>query len=96
SASQAQAAGEQSSSQASQQATQARQNAASLKQSGDKPSHQGVNNGQSPMAAPRLPQAGELDVPNASGLSTDASASAQPSAIDAANGLSEQEQSALD
>lgn len=96
SASQAQAAGEQASSQASQQATQARQNAASLKQSGDKPSHQGVNNGQSPMAAPRLPQAGELDVPNASGLSTDASASAQPSAIDAANGLSEQEQSALD
>ncbi|VXA79991.1 MULTISPECIES: MARTX multifunctional-autoprocessing repeats-in-toxin holotoxin RtxA [Aeromonas] len=96
SASQAQAAGEQASSQASQQATQARQNAASLKQSGDKPSHQEANNGQSPMAAPRLPQVGELDVPNASGLSTDASASAQPSAIDAANGLSEQEQSALD
>lgn len=96
SASQALATGEQASSQASQQATQARQNAASLKQSGDKPSHQGVNNGQSPMAAPRLPQVGELDVPNASGLSTDASASAQLSAIDAANGLSEQEQSALD
>ncbi|WP_258224802.1 MARTX multifunctional-autoprocessing repeats-in-toxin holotoxin RtxA, partial [Aeromonas sp. HMWF014] len=96
SASKAQAAGEQASSQASQQATQARQNAASLKQSGDKPSHQEVNNGQSPIAAPRLPQAGELDVPNATGLSTDASASAQPSAIDAANGVSEQEQSALD
>ncbi|WP_339010108.1 MARTX multifunctional-autoprocessing repeats-in-toxin holotoxin RtxA [Aeromonas popoffii] len=96
SASKAQAAGEQASSQASQQATQARQNAASLKQSGDKPSHQGVNNGQSPIAAPRLPQAGELDVPNATGLSTDAAASAQPSAIDAANGVSEQEQSALD
>ncbi|MBR7630388.1 MARTX multifunctional-autoprocessing repeats-in-toxin holotoxin RtxA [Aeromonas popoffii] len=96
SASKAQAAGEQASSQASQQATQARQNAASLKQSGDKPSHQGVNNGQSPIAAPRLPQAGELDVPNATGLSTDAAASAQPSAIDAANGVSEQDQSALD
>ncbi|MEN9585041.1 MAG: hypothetical protein RLZZ616_2047, partial [Pseudomonadota bacterium] len=89
-------AGEQASSQASQQATQARQNAASLKQSGDKPSHQEVNNGQSPIAAPRLPQAGELDVPNATGLSTDAAASAQPSAIDAANGVSEQDQSALD
>ncbi|WP_378080511.1 MARTX multifunctional-autoprocessing repeats-in-toxin holotoxin RtxA [Aeromonas bestiarum] len=96
SASQAQAAGEQASSQASQQATQARQNAASLKQSGDKPSRQDAHDGQILVAAPRLPQTGELDAPDAAGLSTYAAAGAQPSAIDAANGLSEQEQSALD
>ncbi|MBS4714817.1 MARTX multifunctional-autoprocessing repeats-in-toxin holotoxin RtxA [Aeromonas dhakensis] len=91
SASQAQLAGEQAASQAGLQANQAKQNAASLKQSGDKPSRQGA---QPSVTAQPLPQAGELDVPAIGTVS--APDEVQPSAIDTATGLSEQEQSALD
>ncbi|RCF53149.1 MARTX multifunctional-autoprocessing repeats-in-toxin holotoxin RtxA [Aeromonas hydrophila] len=94
SASQAQLAGEQTASQAGLQANQAKQNAASLKQSGDKPNRQGAQPGQPSATAQPLPQAGELDVPAVGTVS--APDEVQPSAIDTATGLSEQEQSALD
>ncbi|MEZ6993905.1 MULTISPECIES: MARTX multifunctional-autoprocessing repeats-in-toxin holotoxin RtxA [unclassified Aeromonas] len=94
SASQAQLAGEQAASQAGLQANQAKQNAASLKQSGDKPNRQGAQPGQPSATAKPLPQAGELDVPAVGTVS--APDEVQPSAIDTATGLSEQEQSALD
>lgn len=94
SASQAQLAGEQAASQAGLQANQAKQNAASLKQSGDKPTRQGAQPGQPSATAQPLPQAGELDVPAVGTVS--APDEVQPSAIDTATGLSEQEQSALD
>ncbi|UNU88678.1 MARTX multifunctional-autoprocessing repeats-in-toxin holotoxin RtxA [Aeromonas dhakensis] len=94
SASQAQLAGEQAASQAGLQANQAKQNAASLKQSGDKPNRQGAQPGQPSATAQPLPQAGELDVPAVGTVS--APDEVQPSAIDTATGLSEQEQSALD
>ncbi|MBL0462184.1 MARTX multifunctional-autoprocessing repeats-in-toxin holotoxin RtxA [Aeromonas dhakensis] len=94
SASQAQLAGEQAASQAGLQANQAKQNAASLKQSGDKPNRQGAQPGQPSVTAQPLPQAGELDVPAVGTVS--APDEVQPSAIDTATGLSEQEQSALD
>ncbi|MCP1267011.1 MARTX multifunctional-autoprocessing repeats-in-toxin holotoxin RtxA [Aeromonas hydrophila] len=93
SASQAQLAGEQAASQAGLQANQAKQNAASLKQSGDKPNRQGAQPGQPSVTAQPLPQAGELDVPAIGTVS--APDEVQPSAIDTATGLSEQEQSAL-
>ncbi|MCV3274916.1 MARTX multifunctional-autoprocessing repeats-in-toxin holotoxin RtxA [Aeromonas hydrophila] len=93
-ASQAQLAGEQTASQAGLQANQAKQNAASLKQSGDKPNRQGAQPGQPSATAQPLPQAGELDVPAVGTVS--APDEVQPSAIDTATGLSEQEQSALD
>ncbi|MFQ2341854.1 MARTX multifunctional-autoprocessing repeats-in-toxin holotoxin RtxA [Aeromonas dhakensis] len=93
-ASQAQLAGEQAASQAGLQANQAKQNAASLKQSGDKPNRQGAQPGQPSATAQPLPQAGELDVPVVGTVS--APDEVQPSAIDTATGLSEQEQSALD
>lgn len=76
------------------QANQAKQNAASLKQSGDKPNRQGAQPGQPSATAQPLPQAGELDVPAVGTVS--APDEVQPSAIDTATGLSEQEQSALD
>ncbi|MGU5793553.1 MARTX multifunctional-autoprocessing repeats-in-toxin holotoxin RtxA [Aeromonas hydrophila] len=94
SASQAQLAGEQAASQAGLQANQAKQNAASLKQSGDKPTRQGVQSGPSTAAGQPLLQTGELDVPAVSTLS--APDEVPSSAIDTATGLSEQEQSALD
>ncbi|MGL6607800.1 MARTX multifunctional-autoprocessing repeats-in-toxin holotoxin RtxA [Aeromonas hydrophila] len=94
SASQAQLAGEQAASQAGLQANQAKQNAASLKQSGDKPTRQGVQSGPSTAAGQPLLQTGELDVPAVGTLS--APDEVPPSAIDTATGLSEQEQSALD
>ncbi|TNH80847.1 RTX toxin RtxA [Aeromonas hydrophila] len=94
SASQAQLAGEQAASQAGLQANQAKQNAASLKQSGDKPTRQGVQSGPSAAAGQPLLQTGELDVPAVGTLS--APDEVQPSAIESATGLSEQEQSALD
>ncbi|MGL5214255.1 MAG: MARTX multifunctional-autoprocessing repeats-in-toxin holotoxin RtxA [Aeromonas hydrophila] len=94
SASQAQLAGEQAASQAGLQANQAKQNAASLKQSGDKPTRQGVQSGPSTAAGQPLLQTGELDVPAVGTLS--APDEVPPSAIDSATGLSEQEQSALD
>ncbi|OSP51466.1 RTX toxin RtxA [Aeromonas hydrophila] len=94
SASQAQLAGEQAASQAGLQANQAKQNAASLKQSGDKPTRQGVQSGPSTAAGQPLLQTGELDVPAVGTLS--APDEVQPSAIESATGLSEQEQSALD
>lgn len=94
SASQAQLASEQAASQAGLQANQAKQNAASLKQSGDKPTRQGVQSGPSTAAGQPLLQTGELDVPAVSTLS--APDEVPSSAIDTATGLSEQEQSALD
>ncbi|WP_429152289.1 MARTX multifunctional-autoprocessing repeats-in-toxin holotoxin RtxA [Aeromonas hydrophila] len=94
SASQAQLAGEQAASQAGLQANQAKQNAASLKQSGDKPTRQGVQSGPSTAAGQPLLQTGELDVPAVGTLS--APDEVPSSAIDTATGLSEQEQSALD
>ncbi|HAT2491874.1 TPA: MARTX multifunctional-autoprocessing repeats-in-toxin holotoxin RtxA [Aeromonas hydrophila] len=94
SASQAQLAGEQAASQAGLQANQAKQNAASLKQSGDKPTRQGVQSAPSTAAGQPLLQTGELDVPAVGTLS--APDEVPPSAIDTATGLSEQEQSALD
>ncbi|MFM5112840.1 MARTX multifunctional-autoprocessing repeats-in-toxin holotoxin RtxA [Aeromonas hydrophila] len=94
SASQAQLAGEQAASQAGLQANQAKQNAASLKQSGDKPTRQGVQSGPSTATGQPLLQTGELDVPAVGTLS--APDEVPPSAIDTATGLSEQEQSALD
>ncbi|QGZ73850.1 MARTX multifunctional-autoprocessing repeats-in-toxin holotoxin RtxA [Aeromonas hydrophila] len=94
SASQAQLAGEQAASQAGLQANQAKQNAASLKQSGDKPTRQGVQSGPSTAAGQPLLQTGELDVPAVGTLL--APDEVPPSAIDTATGLSEQEQSALD
>ncbi|WP_324017071.1 MARTX multifunctional-autoprocessing repeats-in-toxin holotoxin RtxA [Aeromonas hydrophila] len=94
SASQALLAGEQAASQAGLQANQAKQNAASLKQSGDKPTRQGVQSGPSTAAGQPLLQTGELDVPAVGTLS--APDEVPPSAIDTATGLSEQEQSALD
>ncbi|MGN4987610.1 alpha/beta fold hydrolase [Aeromonas hydrophila] len=94
SASQAQLAGEQAASQAGLQANQAKQNAASLKQSGDKPTRQGVQSGPSTAAGQPLLQTGELDVPAVGTLS--APDEVPPSAMDTATGLSEQEQSALD
>ncbi|AJE37253.1 TPA: MARTX multifunctional-autoprocessing repeats-in-toxin holotoxin RtxA [Aeromonas hydrophila] len=94
SASQAQLAGEQAASQAGLQANQAKQNAASLKQSGDKPTRQGVQSDPSTAAGQPLLQTGELDVPAVGTLS--APDEVPPSAIDTATGLSEQEQSALD
>ncbi|MDF5703721.1 MARTX multifunctional-autoprocessing repeats-in-toxin holotoxin RtxA [Aeromonas hydrophila subsp. hydrophila] len=94
SASQAQLAGEQAASQAGLQANQAKQNAASLKQSGDKPTRQGVQSGPSMATGQPLLQTGELDVPAVGTLS--APDEVPPSAIDTATGLSEQEQSALD
>lgn len=94
SASQAQLAGEQAASQAGLQANQAKQNAASLKQSGDKPTRQGVQSGPSTAAGQPLLQTGELDVPAVGTLS--APDEVPSSAIESATGLSEQEQSALD
>lgn len=94
SASQAQLAGEQAASQAGLQANQAKQNAASLKQSGDKPTRQGVQSGQPSATAQPLLQTGELDVPAVGTLS--APDEVPSSAIESATGLSEQEQSALD
>ncbi|AXV35255.1 peptidase C80 [Aeromonas hydrophila] len=94
SASQAQLAGEQAASQAGLQANQAKQNAASLKQSGDKPTRQGVQSGPSTAAGQPLLQTGELDVPAVNTLS--APDEVPSSAIESATGLSEQEQSALD
>lgn len=94
SASQAQLAGEQAASQAGLQANQAKQNAASLKQSGDKPTRQGVQSGPSTAAGQPLLQTGELDVPAVGTLL--APDEVPPSAIDTATGLSEQEQSAID
>ena len=94
SASQAQLAGEQAASQAGLQANQAKQNAASLKQSGDKPTRQCVQSGQPSATAQPLLQTGELDVPAVGTLS--APDEVPSSAIESATGLSEQEQSALD
>ncbi|MBW3842696.1 MARTX multifunctional-autoprocessing repeats-in-toxin holotoxin RtxA [Aeromonas hydrophila] len=94
SASQAQLAGEQAASQAGLQANQAKQNAASLKQSGDKPTRQGVQSDPSTAAGQPLLQTGELDVPAVGTLS--APDEVPSSAIESATGLSEQEQSALD
>ncbi|HHQ4471098.1 MARTX multifunctional-autoprocessing repeats-in-toxin holotoxin RtxA [Aeromonas sp. S41-2] len=94
SASQAQLAGEQAASQAGLQANQAKQNAASLKQSGDKPTRQGVQSGPSTAAGQPLLQTGELDVPAVGTLS--APDEVPSSAIESATGLSEQEQSVLD